>query len=138
MLVMALLLPAGGLAAEADRTATLYKNPDCGCCDEYAEYLRRSRFTVAVKATEALEAIKRRHGVRANFDGCHTTIVGGYVVEGHVLVAPINRLLKERPRVKGISLPDMPLGSPGMTGAKEKPFVIYEFGGDAPRVYSVE
>jgi len=138
LLATALAFPAVAVAAEPSRNATLYKNPDCGCCDEYADYLRRRGFTVAVKPTHDLALIKREHGVPARFDGCHTTLLDGYVVEGHVPVQTINRLLTERPSIKGISLPDMPPGSPGMTGRKTEPFVIYGFGGSSPQVYSVE
>jgi hypothetical protein len=134
----AVALAAAAVASEPDRNATLYKNPDCDCCDGYADYLRRSGFTVAVKPTHDLSRIKREQGVPERLDGCHTTLVGGYVVEGHVPVGPIDRLLAERPAIRGISLPDMPPGSPGMTGRKAAPFVIYEFGGGMPKVYAVE
>ena len=118
--------------------ATLYKDPQCGCCEDYAAYLRRNGYTVTVKPTHDLSLINRQHGVPEKLEGCHTTLVGGYVVGGHVPVGTLNRLLTEKPDIKGISLPGMPMGSPGMTGPKTKPFTIYEFGNGAPKVYAVE
>ena len=125
-------------AAEGDRTATLYKNPQCGCCEEYADYLRDNGFEVTVKATHDLSLIRRKAGVPERLEGCHTTMVGGYVVEGHVPVRTLDRLPAERPAIMGISLPGMPQGSPGMTGRKTAPFSIYEIADGAPKVYGVE
>lgn len=134
-----LVLPLVGLnAAELAKTATLYKNPQCGCCEEYANYLRQNGFDVKVVATHDLPLIKKEQGVPEQFEGCHTTLIDGYVVEGHVPVKSLNRLLTERPAIKGISLPGMPMGSPGMSGAKTAPFTVYEISNGTPRVYSVE
>jgi hypothetical protein len=131
-----------GLAlAQSARDATLYKNPQCGCCQDHAAYLRRHGYRVKEIATHDLEDIRRRHGVPEQLYGCHTILVGGYVVEGHVSVGLIDRLLRERPKIRGISLPGMPQGSPGMTGTKTEPFRIYEIGmrpSEEPRLYSVE
>lgn len=127
--------------AQASRDAVLYKNPQCGCCENYAAYLRRNGFRVNVVATHDLDAVKSEHHVPEKLNGCHTTLVGGYVVEGHVPVSIVERLLRERPPIRGISLPGMPLGSPGMTGSKKEPFQIFEIGARAkgnPRIYAVE
>jgi hypothetical protein len=118
--------------------ATLYKNPQCGCCEAYADYMRENGFTVTVKPTHNLPLIKREHGVPKDFEGCHTMLIDGYVVEGHVPVNTLNRLLTERPDIKGISLPGMPMGSPGMTGYKAAPFTIYELSDEPSKVYAVE
>ncbi|MQA65623.1 MAG: DUF411 domain-containing protein [Alphaproteobacteria bacterium] len=126
------------VADEPSRHATLYRNPECGCCEAYAEYLRKNGFSVTVKLTHSLPLIKRQHNVQRELEGCHTTLVGGYVVEGHVPVGTINRLLSERPAIRGISLPGMPEGSPGMSGPKREPFTIYEITDGSPRVYAVE
>ena len=72
------------------------------------------------------------------YEGCHTTIIDGYVIEGHVPATIVRKLLKERPPIRGISLPGMPDGSPGMTGQKTEPFVIYEFGDSGSKVYAQE
>lgn len=118
--------------------ATLYKNPQCGCCEGHADHLRANGYQVRVVPTHNLPLIQRGHGVPPDLAGCHTIVVGDYVVEGHVPASVIDRLMRERPRIKGISLPGMPEGSPGMTGAKREPFIIYEFGGPRPKVYAVE
>ncbi len=121
--------------------ATLYKNPQCGCCEQYANYLRRNGFTVKVVPTHNLSLIRRQAGVNVpeRLEGCHTTFIDKYVVEGHVPVQTLDKLLTERPAIRGISLPGMPAGSPGMTGQKTETFTIYEIGGDADlRVYATE
>jgi hypothetical protein len=133
-LTMAMLAGAG----EAARSATLYKNPQCTCCEAYADYLRDNGFKVAVKPTHVLSLIKRQYGVPEPLDGCHTMLVDEYVIEGHVPLKSLNRLLTERPEIKGISLPGMPMGSPGMSGTKTEPFTIYEISGGAPKVYAIE
>lgn len=125
-------------AAAEQLKATLFKQPYCGCCDGHADHLRQNGFDVTVQQSENLSTIKKRYSVPQEFEGCHTTIIGGYVVEGHVPANIIRRLLKERPAVRGISLPGMPDGSPGMTGEKKEPFVIYSFGDDGTKVYARE
>ena len=132
-------LLTSGATAEPRHHAVLYKNPQCGCCEEYAAYLRRNGYEVKVVPTHDLTLIKQEHGVPTALDGCHTTLVEGYVVEGHVPVATLDRLLAEKPAIKGISLPGMPMGSPGMTGTKEGPFTIYAIDQNGPgRVYATE
>jgi hypothetical protein len=85
-----------------------------------------------------MSLISRQHGVPEKLAGCHTMLVGGYVVEGHVPVSAINKLLTKRPKIKGISLPGMPDGSPGMSGAKTAPFRILEISDGPERVFAVE
>ena len=135
-LVIALLALSAGLSTAEDKiTATIFKNPGCTCCDKYAGYLRENGFDVSVLEHPNMTLIKHKYGVREDLEGCHTMIVGGYVVEGHVPVGPIKRLLSEKPAIKGISLPGMPEGSPGRSGEKEEPFTIYSITGeegDAP------
>ena len=138
--LMALGAPAAAFA-QGDREATLYKNPQCGCCQDHAAYLRRHGYSVKEVATHDLDGIKRKHGVPEQLYGCHTILIGGYVVEGHVSAPIIERLLREQPKIRGISLPGMPAGSPGMTGRKAEPFQIYEISdraSDQPRVYAVD
>lgn len=132
------LPPARGSAAPPP--ATLYKTPLCGCCEEYATLLRAAGYAVQVIATHDMPLIKRQHRVPAALEGCHTMLIGGYVVEGHVPFEVLARLLAERPAIPGVSLPGMPTGSPGMTGRKAEPFVIYALPRDpaaAPAVYAV-
>lgn len=117
---------------------TLYKNPQCGCCESYAEYLRQNGFTVTVKPTHELARMSRDAGIPDDFQGCHLSMIEDYVVSGHVPVGTVNKLLTERPRIKGITLPGMPLGSPGMGGDRQEPFTVYEIGDGTPKVYSEE
>lgn len=141
LLVLSILVLFTSAAMSEEKVkATLFKNPQCTCCDKYAAYLRSNGFDVAVVTPPNMSAIKRKYGVREDLEGCHTTIVGDYAVEGHVPTAPIKRLLAERPPVKGISLPGMPAGSPGMSGSKEGSFEILAItGSDAPApVYAKE
>ena len=127
ILILALLVLGPGWAgAEQQLEATLYKQPSCSCCDGHAEHLRANGFKVTVVETDNLSQIKKKHEVPQEFEGCHTTLIGRYVVEGHVPATIIRKLLKERPAIRGISLPGMPSGSPGMTGPKTEPFVVYE------------
>lgn len=139
LLAFVAALSAGGAVAAERPAATLFKNPQCSCCEEYAKYLRQNGFAVKVVATHDLSLIKKKHGVSEQFEGCHTTLIDRYVVEGHVPVASLDKLLTERPNIKGLSLPGMPQGSPGMAGPKSEPLTIYELGDEAkPRVYAVE
>lgn len=125
-------------ADETARTGTLYKNPQCACCDAYADYLRTDGFEVMVTPTHDLSLIKAKHDVPPALQGCHTMLINGYVIEGHVPLGPLNKLLAERPTIEGISLPGMPPGSPGMAGPKPDPFTIYEISGGPLEVYAVE
>ena len=107
---------AAALAAAAPApTITIYKSPECGCCHKWVMHVAAAGFKPAVNDVQDLDAIKRRHGVPEALQSCHTALVGGYVVEGHVPAADVQRLLKERPKnVKGIAVGGMPAGSPGM------------------------
>ena len=118
----------------------LYKNPQCTCCEGYAAYLRNNGFAVEVKPTNDLNEISRKAGVPESLQGCHTTFVDGYVVDGHVPVDVVRKLLSERPAIAGITLPGMPLGAPGMTGTKNGDFVIYAVtkDGSPPTIYATE
>lgn len=141
-LFLAAILITGATAAHAEDAlkATLYKSPQCSCCEGYASYLRGDGFDVTVKPTHDLANISRNAGVPAHLQGCHTMLIDGYVVDGHVPVNIVRRLLAERPPVAGISLPGMPTGSPGMGGSKTGPFVIYALpkDGGTPVLYAKE
>ncbi len=124
----ALLLP---LTAAA-QSATMYKDPFCGCCEGHANYLREEGFEVEIVETpaEKLAAIKSLHQIPAELQSCHTLLIDGYVVEGHVPVEAIEKLQEEKPDIAGIALPGMPLGSPGMGGRKSAPFTVMVLGGE--------
>lgn len=136
----AVLLTLPSVSIAAPLRATMYKNPQCSCCEGYAAYLRRNGFQVDVKPTNDLAEISRKAGVPEKFQGCHTIFLEGYVVDGHVPVKVIRKLLAERPQIAGITLPGMPEGSPGMTGRKTEPFTVYAVTKDGapPTVYAVE
>ena len=118
--------------------ATVYKDPTCGCCAEYVKYLEDNGFAVTVVDTGDLAVVKMINGVPDALASCHTALVDGYVVEGHVPVSVLNKLLSERPKITGVSLPGMPPGSPGMGGPKSAPFTIYEISEGPPKVFSTE
>jgi hypothetical protein len=136
VLVVAVLLPA--LATAEPATIAMYVNPQCGCCEGHAQHLRENGFEVTVTPTHNMSLIRKRHGVPERLAGCHIALVGGYVIEGHVPANAIEKLLAERPRIKGISLPGMPDGSPGMSGVKAAPFEILEISDDPNKVFAVE
>jgi len=137
--VVAVLAPFHESYADSNsKTMTLYKNPQCGCCEGYAEYMREQGYTVKVVPTHDLSAKSREAGIPEAFEGCHLSMIEGYAVSGHVPVTTVNRLLSERPEIKGITLPGMPMGSPGMNGVKREPFTIYTIGGNRPSVYATE
>lgn len=94
----------------------VWKDPDCGCCGDWVTHLQGNGFAVRVYDT-GNSAARSRLGVPAKFDSCHTALVSGYAIEGHVPAREIRRLLKERPQAVGLSVPGMPVGSPGMDGA---------------------
>ena len=123
-------LPVAAVAGEFD--AVLYKNPACGCCLNYVAYLERAGLRIEVHDTGDVYAVKDRYGVPDELYSCHTMLIGGYVVEGHVPVPAVLRLLAERPDITGIALAGMPAGSPGMAGTKTDPFVIHGFSQSAP------
>jgi hypothetical protein len=111
------------LPGEGD-APVMFSTPTCGCCGEYAPYLQSNGHDVEVRHFDDLSEVKARAGVPAEAESCHTTIIDGYVVEGHIPVEAIDKLLRERPAIDGIALPGMPAGSPGMGGSKTAPFEI--------------
>ena len=111
-----------GSAAHA-ATLTVYKHPSCGCCGKWVEHAQKHGSTVKVVESEDMAAVKKRLGVPDKLASCHTSQVGGYFVEGHVPAADIKRLLAQKPKAAGISVPGMPLGSPGMeAGGQKQPY----------------
>ena len=108
----------------------VYKDPTCGCCSKWVEHLQAAGFTVRTTNTGDLSDFKTKHNVPARVRSCHTALVDGYVVEGHVPAADIQRLLKERPaNVAGLGVPGMPIGSPGMevAGTKAQRYDVIAF-----------
>jgi hypothetical protein len=123
--------------AAARGAVTLYKDPQCSCCEGYADYLRNNGFEVSVVPTHDLELLDDKYGIAADLQPCHLSLIGNYVVGGHVPIDVIDRLLSEKPRITGITLPGMPTGTPGMAGEKSGPLQVYEIGKGPRKVYAV-
>ena len=105
-----------------------YRSPACGCCKGWLDHLRQAGFTVKDYLTSNLASVKQRYGVPPQLQSCHTARIGGYTVEGHIPVSALQRLLKERPKVAGIAVPGMPLGSPGMESPfKKERYTVFTF-----------
>jgi len=127
----------GSQDTPASDTVVVYKTPSCGCCTAWVDHLRANEFIVTVEELPDLESLKTRLGVPSDLESCHTATVGGYVVEGHVPVSDIRRLLAEKPAAKGIAAPGMPVGSPGMErGEEHAPYQVIQFGDDGRSVFA--
>ncbi len=115
-------------ASKASPAIEVWKSPTCGCCQKWADYLTENGFTVSTRNTtrSMLNRIKQQVGIAPKLASCHTALIDGYTIEGHVPAADIKRLLRERPDAVGLSVPDMPLGSPGMEqpDGKTEPYEV--------------
>jgi hypothetical protein len=105
----------------------VYKTPTCGCCTDWVTHIEHAGFKTEVQDLPNLAAIKQRAGVPQHLESCHTSLVGGYVIEGHVPASAIRRLLAEKPAVAGIAVPGMPMGSPGMEGPWKDRYDVIAF-----------
>jgi hypothetical protein len=132
-LAMAFALAWAGTIWIAAQTArpqmTVYKSPTCGCCSKWVEHMQANGFDVKAVDVDDIDKVKRERGVPADAASCHTAVVNGYVVEGHVPADAVQRMLKEKPAIAGIAVPGMPMGSPGMEvpGGRKEPFTIVSF-----------
>jgi hypothetical protein len=106
---------------------TVYKSPSCGCCSKWVDHMRKEGFTVTAHDMDDVTPFKREVGVPGKLESCHTAVVDGYVIEGHVPAADVRRLLAERPKVVGLSVPGMVTGSPGMEGGTPDPYDVVAF-----------
>lgn len=131
--ILALALLGVG-AAQATTAVTLYKSPTCGCCEKYVDYLRKNGFAVNTLNESDMDAIRKRYDV-SHIASCHTALVNGYVVEGHVPVSAIRKMLKENPSIVGISAPGMPMNSPGMGEMKKGTLTIFAIPKDRKEPY---
>lgn len=108
--------------------ATVYHSPDCNCCGGWIDHLKAQGFQITDFSTPDIETVKQKYNVPDNLSSCHTAIVNGYVIEGHVPANDIKRLLQEKPNVTGLSVPQMPVGTPGMEmGDRKDPFSVLSF-----------
>lgn len=138
LFALTMTLPIAAHAA----TATLHKDPNCGCCTAHGEHLSEHGFEVALIDESNVQTFKDEHNIPDSLRSCHTTVIDGYVFEGHVPAESIQRVLDEKPFIKGLSVPGMPMGTPGMgdISMKQGPVEVLEMAfqpTDSPRVHSV-
>jgi len=114
---------------------TVYKSPACGCCGEWVKHIRANGFRVETHEIADVAPIRRRYGVPDRLASCHTAVVGGYSIEGHVPAADIQRLLRERPKVIGLAVPGMVVGSPGMEQGPPQPYATLAFDDRGSRIF---
>lgn len=126
--------------AQAALQGTMYKDPNCGCCDGHAAHLKANGINVTTVAHPDVVSFKKARGIPDQLASCHTLLIGGYVVEGHVPASAIKKLLAQKPKIKGISVPGMPANSPGMERGVMKPsnLNVYAISAGPPKVWSVE
>ena len=130
-LISGLLLAHAVNAAEPAEVLTVYKSPTCGCCDGWIDYLRENGFEVKAQNTDKLADLKADLGLTdKKLMSCHTAVIDGYIIEGHVPVDDIKRLLSERPDIAGITAPGMPQFSPGMRSIEPKGYDVLSFDAD--------
>ena len=127
--VLACALLARVVLAQSQPTMTVQRDPGCGCCLNWVAHLQKAGFKVLVTESPVMDAVKDQKGVPKTARSCHTGVVDGYVIEGHVPAADIQRLLKERPAVVGLAVPGMPAGSPGMemSNGSKQPYDVLAF-----------
>jgi hypothetical protein len=133
MILLGIALAAGSATAQSARGAAkpphlvVYKSPTCGCCAKWVEHVNAAGFTSETTNVPDVAPIKVKHGVPSQLASCHTALVGGYVIEGHVPAEDIRRLLRERPAIVGLAAPGMPAGSPGMDVPNSPPYQVLSF-----------
>ena len=130
-LVFVLAVPALAFSqqqkpSDDNKHVEIYKKPGCMCCDKWADYLKQNGYTVNLTPIDTLKTVKRKNHITKELKSCHTAFIDGYVVEGHVPVESINKLLSNRPDAVGITVPDMPTGTPGM-GMDGTPYEVLLF-----------
>jgi hypothetical protein len=135
-LLLALLAGTVSVSALAAEQMTVYKSQYCGCCKTWIKHMEENGFEVKVVETEQLDPIKQQYGITPQLASCHTGVVNGYVVEGHVPAADVQKLLKEKPAIRGLSIPGMPQSGPGMD-IPAQPYQVLSISNEgATRVWS--
>jgi len=132
---VASLLQTSTLFAGEKQVITVHKDPTCGCCSGWVQHLHDAGFGTKVLNTSNINAVKRRLGVPDDLAACHTAEVAGYIIEGHVPAAALKRLLSEKPNARGLAVPGMPIGSPGMEGGKPEKYDVVLFGANGQRTF---
>ena len=128
-----LIVPA---RAQSLPEVTVSKDPNCGCCTAWADHLRAAGFPVKVAESADMRAVKSRLGVPHELASCHTAEVASYVLEGHVPASAVVRLLREKPQAKGLAVPGMPIGSPGMEGGEPETYNVILFGQNGEKTFA--
>jgi len=121
------------VASSKDTTKEIvvYRSPTCGCCSKWLAHLKKHGFTVQDNVLDDMQQIKDRYGVNQSLASCHTAIIDGYIVEGHVPASDIVTMLKDKPDIKGLAVPGMVVGTPGMEmGDQKAPFKVIAFDKD--------
>ena len=115
----------------------VWKNPNCGCCVKWIDHLRQNGFEVIAHNVASVDPVRARLGMPDRYASCHTAKVAGYVIEGHVPAADVKRLIEQRPKARGLAVPGMPVGSPGMEGHYSEPYQTLLIGlGDQATVFA--
>ena len=130
MKFFAALLLASLPALSAGPQISVYKTKTCGCCGKWVEHLKANGFTPVVTDVPSTAEYRQKYGVPDQLMSCHTAVVNGYTVEGHVPAADVHRLLKQKPKAKGLAVPGMPLGSPGMEANRRDAYSVLLFRAD--------
>lgn len=112
---------------DKDEEVIVYQSRTCGCCKKWINHLERSGFNVSAHYVDDVRVVKAEYNIPRELGSCHTAFIGGYVVEGHVPAAAVKKLLSEKPNVKGIAVPGMPIGSPGMEGSYKEAYDVLAF-----------
>lgn len=118
------------LPVHAADEVEVWKSPSCGCCGAWVDHLKANGFAVKVNDVNDVNRIKQSLGLSRELASCHTGLVNGYVIEGHVPASDIRRLLQEKPAVAGLAVPGMPMGSPGMEGPRKDSYQVLSFDGE--------
>lgn len=122
------LIQAQSNKADAKIDIEVHRSPTCSCCGKWVEHLKQSNFNVKEFVSDDVQAIKDQYGITKELASCHTALVNGYVIEGHVPADDIKTLLKNKPKVVGITVPGMPSGTPGMEmGGKKEAYQVISF-----------
>lgn len=125
--LLSIILLSGCSENSNAQTITVYKSPTCGCCKKWIAHMEDNGFTVRAHDTHDVRSIKQQNGVGDHLASCHTALVDGYVIEGHVPADAVKKLLKDKPVAAGLAVPGMPMGSPGMEGPRKDPYNVILF-----------
>lgn len=136
--LLAAMTTAGSTAVvHAGQTLTVYKSPTCGCCEAWADRMEDAGFKVVAHNTHDMRSVKHEHGVGQALASCHTALIDGYVIEGHVPAKEIQKLLENKYDVAGLTVPGMPVGSPGMEmGGRQDAYNVLVFKGSKAGVFA--